>query len=174
MAKLMLKNVRLSFPALFRKAVFNGQETKYEATFLIPKDSALAETVREACDAFIAEKFQGKPPKGLKLTCIADGDTKEYDGYEGMFAVKAASQHRPLVIDNDKTPLTEDDNRIYAGCMVNAQIDFWFSDHALGGKQILATLYGVQFHKHNSPFGGSSVSVDEFDDVSDEDDSDSF
>ena len=39
MAKIKLSNVRLSFPSLFRKAVFSGEETKFEATFLIDKSS---------------------------------------------------------------------------------------------------------------------------------------
>ena len=34
MPKIKLNNVRLSFPSLFRKAVFEVNETKYEATFL--------------------------------------------------------------------------------------------------------------------------------------------
>ena len=37
MAKIKLNNVRISYPSLFRKGVFQGQETKYEATFLIDK-----------------------------------------------------------------------------------------------------------------------------------------
>ena len=38
MSKIMLPNVRLSFPSLFHKAVFDGKETKFEATFLIDKN----------------------------------------------------------------------------------------------------------------------------------------
>ena len=168
MANLKLPNVRLSFPSLFKKAVFNGQETKFEATFLIPKDSDLAAIVENAVDAFIEEQFKGKPPKGLKKTCLIDGDEKEYDGYEGMLAFKASTGKRPLVIDNDKTPLTEDDNRIYAGCYVNAIVSFWYSDHPLGGKQILANLSGVQFHKDGEAFSSGGASVDDFDDFDDE------
>jgi len=37
MAKIKLQNVRLSFPSLYRKAVFGGEETKYEGTFLLDK-----------------------------------------------------------------------------------------------------------------------------------------
>ena len=35
--KIKLQNVRLSFPSLFRKAQFQGDETKYEATFMLDK-----------------------------------------------------------------------------------------------------------------------------------------
>lgn len=169
MSKVKIENVRLSFPSLFRKAVFNGNETKFEATFLFPKDSANHKKVQKAIDDFIAEKFQSKPPKGLKITALTDGDTKEYDGYEGMMALKGGSTKRPLVIDKDKSALTEDDERLYAGCYVNAIVEFWYSDHPLGGKQILGNLLGVQFYKDGEAFSdGVSASVDDFDEVEDD------
>ena len=31
--KFKLKNVRLSFPSIFKRSEFNGQEGKFEATF---------------------------------------------------------------------------------------------------------------------------------------------
>jgi len=37
MSKMMLKNVRLSFPSVFKKASFDGNEGKFEATFLVDK-----------------------------------------------------------------------------------------------------------------------------------------
>ena len=37
--KMQLKNVRLSFPAIWKKAVFDGAETKFEATFLLNKET---------------------------------------------------------------------------------------------------------------------------------------
>jgi hypothetical protein len=169
MENIKLKNVRLSFPSLFKKAVFNGQETKYEATFLISKDSDQATMLEKAIAAFVEETFKGKPPRGLKITCLSDGDEKEYDGYEGMLAFKAASTKRPLVLDSDKTPLTEEDNRIYAGCYVNAIVSLWYSDHPLGGKQILGNLGGVQFYKDGESFSSGGASADDFDDFEDDD-----
>lgn len=172
MEKIKLKNVRLSFPSLFKPAVFNGNSTgKYEATFLIPKNTEQATMVEKALEKFIQETFKDKVPKGLKRTCLRDGDEVEYDGYAGMLALKAGTSRRPLVLDSDKTPLTEEDNRIYPGCYVNAIVDFWYSDHNLGGKQILGNLSGVMFHKDGESFGSSSTSIDEFDDFDDDDDS---
>ena len=166
MSKLKINNVRLSFPSLFKKAVFNGTETKYEATFLFPKDGAVHKEVQKAIDGFIKEKFAEKPPKGLKVTCLTDGDEKDYLGYEGNMALKAGNGKRFLIIDSDKTPLSEDDNRLYAGCYVNAIVEFWFSDHPLGGKQILGTLLGVQFFKDGEPFSdGVGASLDDIDEV---------
>jgi hypothetical protein len=168
-AKLKLQNVRLSFPSLFNKAVFNGNVTKYEGTFLMPKGSPQHKQTQDAIDAFIAEKFQGKAPKGLKITCFTDGDEKDYDGYEGQMALKGGSTKRVLLIDKDKTPLVEEDGRLYAGCYVNAIVEFWYSDHPLGGKQILGNLLGVQFAKDGDSFGDNTgASIDDFDELDDE------
>ena len=167
MSRITVNNVRLSFPSLFKKSVFDGVETKFEATFLIAKDSPTHKQVTRAIDAFIEEKFAGKTPKGLKITAYKDGDEKEYDGYEGMMALKAGTTKRPLIVDADKTPLVEDDNKPYAGCYVNAILEFWYSDHHKGGKQILGNLVAVQFARNGEAFGnGISVSVDDFEDVS--------
>ena len=55
--KIQLKNVRLSFPSLFQRAQFNGEDGKYEATFLFSKkdkklkdklDKAIAAKLKEA------------------------------------------------------------------------------------------------------------------------------
>lgn len=174
MAKIKLQNVRLSFPSLFRKAVFNGEETKFEATFLLDKE-AHADTIKEI-KAAISEKLK-TDLKGAKLAsdkiCLKDGDEIDYEGYDGCMSIKASNNKRPLVIDNDKTPLSEDDNRVYAGCYVNAVIELWAQNNNYG-KRINANLLGVQFYKDGEPFGdgGVSASVDDFDAFEDDDDFD--
>ena len=170
MSKLKLSNVRLSFPSLFKKAVFEGKEGKYEATLLVCKDSqsALVTKVETAMEAFLVEKFgsAAKIPKSLKRTCFSDGDTKDYDGYENTMAFKGTSTGRPTVLNRDKTPVTEDDNVFYAGCYVNAMVDFWYSDHPKGGKQCLANLLGVQFVRDGESFSAVAGDCsDDFDEV---------
>jgi len=170
--QIKLKNVRLSFPALFKKAVFNGEETKFEATFLLNKEDH-ADIVKEIEKA-IAEKVK-TDLKGAKIgadkLCLKDGDDFAYDGYAGCFSIKASNSKRPLVINKDKSPLAEDDNKIYSGCYVNANVELWAQNNAYG-KRINATLLGVQFSKDGEPFseGGSSASVNDFDSVDDDED----
>jgi len=169
--QIKLQNVRLSFPSVFRKAVFNGEETKFEATFLIHK-SEQAELAKMVKDA-IAQKLK-VDLKGAKLPadkiCLKDGDDISYEGYADHWSIKASNNKRPMVIDRDKTPLSEDDNRIYAGCYVNAIIEIWAQNNAYG-KRINANLFGVQFAKDGEPFGdGVKVSVDDFDTIDDDDD----
>lgn len=168
--KIQLKNVRLSFPSLFKKAVFDGKDGKFEATLLIDKDSQadVVEKVEAAMQEFLINKFgsESKIPKSLKRTCFQDGDTKDYDGYENQMALKAGNRSRPTVIGRDKSPITEDDDVMYAGCYVNAIVDFWYSDHPKGGKQVLANLMGVQFVRDGDSFSASGGDCsDEFDEV---------
>lgn len=169
--KVKLQNVRLSFPSLFRKAVFNGEETKYEATLLIDKETQ--DELYQKLKSGIAEKIK-TDLKGAKLPadklCLKDGDEIDYDGYAGHWSVKASNNKRPMVIDKDKTPLTQDDDRIYAGCYVNVILELWAMDNQWG-KRINANLLGVQFAKDGQPFAdGVSASVDDFDLVTDLDD----
>lgn len=170
--KHVLKNVRLSFPSLFRKAVFNGDETKYEATFLLDKDAhaAIIEAIEKDTNQRIKSELKGaKVPADRR--CLKDGDESSYDGYDGCMSLKASNNKRPLVIDRDKSPLTEDDERMYAGCYVNAQVELWVQNNNYG-KRINANLLGVQFFKDGEPFadGAKTSSVDDFDAFDDEDD----
>ena len=162
--KIKLNNVRLSFPSLFRKASFNGEETKFEATFLIDKETQ-ADLVKEI-KAAIAEKVK-VDLKGAKLPadkiCLKDGDDVDYDGYAGHISIKASNDKRPPVFGRDKSPLAEDDNVIYAGCYVNAIVELWAMNNQWG-KRINAKLLGVQFVRDGSPFGdNSSATADDFD-----------
>ena len=169
MSKLMLKNCRLSFPSLFEHATYQGQDLgKYEATFLIPKDSDDAKAVQAAIKE-VGMEVLGKEWSKAKL-CLMDGDSKDYDGYEGVWAVKANTKKRPIVINKDKSALTDEDGVIYAGCYVNASISIYAYQNSYG-RFVQAQLNAVQFAKDGEAFGGGdSFSIDEFEDVSDGDD----
>lgn len=169
MSQIKMKNVRLSFPSLFRKAVFSGAETKFEATFLLNKEEH-ADTIK-AIQAEIAKMLKDELKAKLPADkiCLKDGDEIEYDGYAGCMSIKASSAKRPLVIGKDKSPLSEDDNVIYSGCYVNAIISLWAQNNQFG-KRINASLEAVQFAKDGEPFGdgGSKASVDDFDIIDDD------
>lgn len=170
--KLKLNNVRLSFPALFTPEAYKpGDPPRFKATFLIQKGSPLAKEIEAAAVAALNAKFPGKGEAirrqidgNNNKCCIQDGEKAEYDGYAGCIAVSAKSKVRPLVIDKDKSPLTEQDGKPYAGCYVNAVIEFFGYDNS--GKGLSAQLQGVQFFKDGYAFsGGAAASTDEFDDI---------
>lgn len=168
MAKIKLNNVRLSFPSLFRKAVFSGEETKFEATFLLDKKTQ-GEKIKEiqsAISSMMKETLKAK--LGTDKVCLKDGDDFEYVGYAGHMSLKASSNKRPLVIDRDKSQLIEEDGRLYAGCRVNATIELWAQNNTYG-KRINANLLAVQFYKDDEPFAdGEKGSVDDFDVIDEE------
>ena len=170
-AKLIkLRNVRLSFPSLFQKASFNGEEgSKYEATFLIPKSD------KKTIKAVQMEIKRAIKESGLKIPrdklCLQDGDDSEYDGYEDHMSFKATSKRRPMVLDRSKDPLTEEDDVVYAGCYVNANVSLWVQNNSFG-KRINGNLHGVQFVRDGEPFGGGgpATSADDFDELDEDDD----
>ena len=167
MAKIQLKNVRLSFPSIFQRASFNGEQGKFEATFLLNKETQADQiaALEKAIDTAIAEA-KVKVPSDKR--CLKDGDEFDYDGYAGHMAFKASTNRRPTVIDRDKTPLAEDDGKPYAGCYVNAIVDIWVQNNSYG-KRANGNLFGIQFFKDGEAFGAGDTDVtDDFDDMDDD------
>jgi hypothetical protein len=172
--KIKLNAVRLSFPQLFEAKTVNGEgKPAFSASFLIdPKDPQVA-VINNAINAVAAEKWGAKAEAMLKTiraadkTCLHSGDLKaNYDGFEGMLYVSARNAIKPLVVDTNRSPLTEQDGKPYAGCYVNVSLELWPQDNNYG-KRINATLMGVQFYKDGESFvGGGVASEDDFDDLS--------
>lgn len=176
--KIRLRNVRLSFPKLFKaKAFQEGQDPRFESTFLLdPSNKDHAKTIKEIeaqAKSVLEEKFNGKVPKGVKY-CFGDGNDKEYDGYEDMTYISSANKTRPTVVDRDRSPLAEEDGKPYAGCFVNATITLWPQDHPKGGKRVNANLLAVQFVKDGEAFGQKPVDAEDEFDVLEDDDTEDF
>ncbi|MGA1757053.1 MAG: ssDNA-binding protein [Pseudomonadales bacterium] len=173
MAKIKLNNVRLSFPSLFRKATFEGNETKYEATFMLHKEehADLIANIKKQIEAGIKENLKGAKIPSDKIA-LKDGDESGRDEYEGYYTLKAANNKRPKVVNRDKSPLAEDDEVIYSGCYVNAVVDPWYQSNGYG-KRVNFNLLGVQFFKDGEPFeSGSVADDDDFDEFEIDDDFD--
>ena len=169
-----LQNVRLSFPDIFVPRPFKaGDDPKYKATFLVEKGSPQAKAIDAAIVEVAKAKWGAKAEgilKGIRGNankfCFQDGETKSYDGYAGMMALSASNKARPTVLDRDKTPLTQDDGRPYAGCYVNAVVELFAYENS--GNGISASLGGIQFVKDGDAFGGGGVATaDDFDDLAD-------
>ena len=177
--KIRIDNVRLSFPDLFEATQFDGQgDYKYGATFLVDPGSAADKAIRAKIDAVAAAKWGAKAPAIVKAQyaknssqsfCYYTGDTKAYDGYEGKMALSCkrdVSKGRPGVYDVDRSPLQPEDGKPYAGCYVNATVEFWAQDNQFG-KTVRCTLVGVQFASDGDAFSaGSKPSEDDFADLS--------
>ena len=171
--KIKLERVRLSFPSVFKTAIYEGEDTgKYTATFLIPK----AQTkIKQKLDQMIEAALKEAKLKAALIPadnfCLRDGDDilvnkdGKYDSFEGHWVLKAGNSKRPTVINKDKSAIIEEDEIIYGGCWVNGIIDIWIQNNKWG-KRVNANLHGIQFVKDDEPFGAGPIDVtDEFDDI---------
>ncbi len=169
MTKLVIQNARLSFPSLFETESYNGQDTgKYAATFLVEKGTKNADAIMQAVKAASAEKFGASTPKGLK-SCVKDGDLVDYTGYEDCIAIKANTKRRPVLLTRDKTPITEEDGILYAGCYVNVSLEVYGLDNQYG-KRISCQLNGLQFSKDGESFGANNDTMSDFEPLGNDED----
>jgi hypothetical protein len=179
----MLNNVRCSFITLGEPEYYGGQKSKptdkrrWSATALIPADSPLRKQVDAMIEETAKEKWEKKWQTVMenvradpKACCLVDGKRKDYEGYAGHWALTAhrnEDKGRPLVFDSDKSPIYKPNNelyegkagRIYSGCYVNMQIEFWPQDNN-NGKAVRATLLGIQRKADGDAFSGG-VAPDE-------------
>jgi hypothetical protein len=182
MADIKLTNVRLSFPDLFEAVEFKAGDGKprFNATFLIEPGSANDKAIQAAIKEEALAKFGKKADALLKQWennsqkyCYLDGNTKEYDGYEGMMYLSCHAKAKPTIVDKDRTRLEPEDGKPYAGCYVNAMV----SIYAQAGENpgIRAGFSGVQFARDGDAFGGGRpASPDDFDDLAEGADADAL
>lgn len=162
---MLIKNARLSFPSLFVATAFSpDQPKKFEATFIVSKDDPQVASIRAEIERVAKEKWKDEAKnviaslKAQNKMCLRDGAEKAgKDGFgESVVFISSSNDKRPGVFDRDRTPLSQEDGRIYAGCRVNGMIEFWAQDNQYG-KRINASLSGVQFVADDEPFGGGGV-----------------
>lgn len=178
--KIKLKDVRLSFPNIWKAKEFKPGDGKfrYDATFLIVPGSENDKTIKAAIQAAAVETYGAKADKFLaqcegqaNKNAYADGDLKDYEGYEGMLYLACHSKVRPLIIDRAREPLSEEDGKPYAGCYVNAQVEIYAQKGENPG--VRASFSGVQFVRDGDAFGGGSAAkTDDFDDLGETNDDD--
>jgi hypothetical protein len=191
-----LNNVRCSFLTLGEPEYFGGQKQKpsdkrrWSSTFLIPTGSQLDKEINMLMEQVAAEKWEKKAATILanirsdpKASCYTDGNRKDYEGYKDHWALTAhrnEDKGRPLVFDTDKSPIYKPDNelyegkagRIYSGCYVNAQVEFWAQDNT-SGKGLRCTLLGIQRKGDGLAFsGGTAPDADAFDEITEGADAD--
>lgn len=176
--RIMLKNVRLSFPSLHRTETYEGADTgKYTSTLIIDKDEEMVRQFVSHAKAKLLEKYESedkvpkifksmlKDPLGAERFCLRDGDDTDYDGYAGMLTLKATNRVQPRLLSANKTEVDPEhiEGVFYSGCYVNASVDLWIQDNGFG-KRINANLMGVQFHADGEPFGAGGIPSDLDDD----------
>jgi len=166
--------VRLSFPHLFDTYEKSG---KYQAQFLIPKDSDTVKVLNEAIENAKADGktrlWGGKVPGNLKMS-VKDGDTmvnddgESYPENEGCIIVTAKTNSKPAVFDTDGGDIFDQDD-LYAGCYVQAIFDAY--PYTNDSKGIAFALSGVKKVADGPRIGGGGykAGAGDFSEVDDED-----
>lgn len=169
MATTKLQKVRLAFPVLWTPSNVNGEgPLKFSANLIIEPGSPAAKVAQAGVDAAATAKWGIKGPGIAKMLgkdkkslrngnehLDKSGDVR--NGFEDMLYVVAKSKVRPTVIDQNRTPLSEESGKPYAGCYVNAHVEFYAMDKPGQGKGLFCTLTGIQFLEDGDAFGGGKA-----------------
>jgi len=175
---LKLPAVRLSFPDLFTPTAFEeGQVAKYGASFLLdpknPRHKKAIEEIKAEEKRMIKEAWGAAPAKLVIEYCGNGNDRTSqqtgeiYQGYEDMWFISCKNSTQPLVLDQDKVEVAQNDKRVYGGAFVNATINLFVQDNKYG-KGIRASVRAVQVLGYGEPFG-QHVTAKEFEDFDTDD-----
>lgn len=173
--RIMLENVRLSYPTLWTPKEFEAGDGVFAwtAQFLLdPENPKHAAKIKEV-EAIERKEFRAamgaKGADDAKFEAawkalswddraLRDGIHKaENDGYEGKFFMAARAtqgkQSAPVILDRRAARVAEGaEGAPYAGCFVNAQVEVWAQFGKYKGTR--CTLLGVQFVRDGDAFGG--------------------
>ena len=95
----------------------------------------------------------------------ASGDIRE--GYAGLQYFALKNTKKPTVVNRDRSPITEEDNLVSSGCIVNAFFEVNIQKEPTK-KSIYGTIKGVQYVSEGTGFGGGNVaSATSFDVIED-------
>jgi hypothetical protein len=173
--QITVTNARLSYANIFRAKAMEGSvgEPKYSCVFLLDKQNNAKDikTIQDAIAKQVKEGLKGKHP-GADKVCLKDGSNKaDVDGYgDGVMYVSAGNVKRPVIVDQKRNPLAEEDGKPYSGCIVNGVFNLWVQDNKYG-KRINASLTHVQFVKDGPVFGEAVKPAEAvFKDISEDDD----
>lgn len=183
---IILKDLRIAYPALFVARGFEGSDPKFSATFLMDEDSdahkKLKSEIKKVAENAFGENWKKiiqKQDSTLRRLIKVGNEKENQDGeipngFEDKLYFKASNKKRIKVVDRNREPLEETDGKPYGGCYVNAQIDVYAQDNKFG-KFINLTLLAVQFSKDGDAFGGvSQADVEAFDVINDDEDESDF
>lgn len=157
-----LKNVRVSFPRLFKTHKnADGMEFKMGATFILNTESNTKEIseIKQLIKQHLTDGNDGKPIPSDKI-CLKDGNNTGREEYANQLVLSTTAYSPPLVLKSKSNTIfieEEENNEIYAGCYVNAKVQIWWQNNKYG-KRINAKLVAIQFANHGEAFSSSYIS----------------
>lgn len=175
MPRVVLHNVRISFPHLAEKNINqDGSEGKYSCAVLIDKNdaanvNAMKAAIEQAKNEGVQKLWRGKAPAGLKNYALQDGDEKADNRpeYAGHYVLNPKTATKPQVLDGSKTLITDPEKIkevIYPGCYAHVSVSVSAFD-SNGAKGVTAYLGNVMFAKDGERFDAHVEASTDFADV---------
>lgn len=160
-AKIHLKNVRLSYPHLFTARAFKGGKPKFSADFILDKKehAATIAKIEKTIDRVALDFFKKAVKIKDEKKPLHDGNEREdKEGYgdEVMWVSAKNDKEFPVVDKDPSVRLTAVSGKPYGGCYVNAVIRLYAYDFE-GSKGVSASMEAVQFAKDGESFGAGPV-----------------
>lgn len=171
--EIMLKDVRIAFPAIAEKQAIGEGEPAYGAKFIIVPGSPFVKVLDDAMLGVAKEKWKEKGPDVLKFLIenkkvgFVHGPYSNsktgvpYLGFENMFSLGTRNATtQPTVFDKYGKQIPGENKEaikalIYSGCFTNAKVQCWAQDNTYG-RRINFSILGVMFNRDGDAFGGST------------------
>lgn len=178
--EIMIQDVRLSYPNLFKKVAFNDdKDPVFSAMFVFDDQGKVHKQVMSTLKGLLKEEFGDDAQSVWKAlerkgrTVVHNGE--EMEGKAGFSPevsyLSAYNNTRPLVIGagpKHKDPIAEEDGIIYPGCYGNAKLQFYTWKNG-NGKGVGCELKGFQFTRDGEQLGGATAATaDDFPDLDEE------
>lgn len=163
--------VRFSYVKVFNPEQQDDGSMRYSVTLLIPKSDTATVQKLKACMKAAQDRYSERHngTAAPKKHSLHDGDgnrpsddepyTEEYHGH---WCITVSSKDKPVIIDRDKTPIT-DRQELYSGCYGRAVINAYCYD-TKGKKGISFGLNGLMKLHDGEPLGGAVVTDADWDD----------
>ncbi len=180
MSTIIIENVRISYPHLWKKDAYGDSTPKYNAQFIInkKKNKAQVEQIEAVIEKLAEENHKGS--RKSMYTPFVDGDelneTLDEDEQKvelgNAFKLTAKNSNKPAVVDNKTQRVDEEDpigqRLTRGGDFVNAKIRFYYWQRD-SFKGVLASLEAVQWASEGDLFGGSDESGPDFQVIEEDD-----
>lgn len=177
--KLVTPKLRAAYVNVFRPRTndLNGEE-EYSLQLIIPKtEKAFIQKVKDAATEAANDKWNGKPPKGLRNPLRdADAEARENDeeaadylkGCYFMNVKQSAKYGKPQVVDKDRYEVI-DPAEFQSGDYCRVSINAYAYD-AKGNRGVSFGLNNVQVLGKGDPLSNRSRAEDDFDEWDEDED----
>ena len=178
--KIILKNVRISYEALWEPKGFMGDaNAKYSCNVLLDKRkdakqiAELETLIQEVYDEAVKGKWGGKGVRGFSVdNIVRDGDEEREgrEGYKGKVFINPKSNTQPEMIDKSGKPIVRHDD-LFSGCYCHISVNVYAYDVS-GSKGIALGLNNVMVVDNDRALylGGRANAASDFADLIEDDD----